>query len=102
MTQKGKADLKVGNIMLRKREHEVIIKRTLFLHRRTTSIHFTPAADSRTEQVSFYLLFNFHSQFTNKSVGFPWFHIKKRLTYIFNTQQRPAGAGRQCGFQSEW
>ena len=42
--------------------------RTSFLHRRTTSISFCPAADSRTEQVSFYLSFNSHLQLTNKSL----------------------------------
>ena len=39
---------------------------TLFLHHRTTSISLCFAADSRTEQVSFYLSFNFHLQFKNK------------------------------------
>ena len=43
--------------------------RTSFLHRRTTSISLCPAADSRTEQVSFYLSFNFYLQLTNNSVG---------------------------------
>ena len=31
---------------------------------------------ARTEQVSFYLLFNFHVQFTNKSVGSLWWSLK--------------------------
>ena len=56
--------------MLRKRERE--IKRTLFLHStEQLPFHFAPAEDSRTEQVSFYLSFNFQLQFTNKSKGFP-------------------------------
>ena len=57
--------------------------RTSFLHRRTTSISLCPAADSRTEQVSFYLSFNFYLQLTNKSVGslcinhnIKWVHIR--------------------------
>ena len=77
--------------MLRKRERE--IKRTLFLH--TTEqlpFHYAPAADSRTEQVSFYLSFNFHLQFTNKSKGFPMDIYQKRLTNIFHTQQTHAAA----------
>ena len=47
----------------------VELTRTSFLHRRTTSISLCPAADSRTEQVSFYLSFNFYLQLTNNSVG---------------------------------
>ena len=31
---------------------------------------------ARTEQVSFYLAFNFHVQFTNKSVGSLWWSLK--------------------------
>ena len=77
--------------MLRKRERE--IKRTLFLHStEQLSFHFAPAEDSRTEQVSFYLSFNFHLQFTNKSKGFPMVIYQKRLTNIFHTQQTPATA----------
>ena len=59
------------------------------------NFHFTllrPAADSRTEQVSFYLSFNFHLQFTNKSKGSPIVIYQKRLTNIFHTQQTPAAA----------
>ena len=45
--------------MLRKRERG--IKWTLFLHpTEQLPFHFAPAADSRTEQVSFYHSFNFH------------------------------------------
>ena len=65
---------------------------TLFLHRRTTSISLCFAADSRTEQVSFYLSFNFHLQFTSKSKGFPMVIYQKRLTNIFHTQQTRAAA----------
>ena len=77
--------------MLKKRERE--IKRTLFLHStEQLPFHLAPAADSRTEQVSFYLSFNFHLQFTNKSKGFPMVIYQKRLTNIFHTQQTPATA----------
>ena len=77
--------------MLKKRERE--IKRTLFLHStEQLPFHLAPAADSRTEQVSFYLSFNFHLQFTNKSKGFSMVIYKKRLTNIFHTQQTPAAA----------
>ena len=41
---------------------------TSFLRFRTIFISLCSAADSRTEQVSFNLSFNFHLQFTNKSV----------------------------------
>ena len=77
--------------MLKKRERE--IKRTLFLHStEQLPFHLAPAADSRTEQVSFYLSFNFHLQFTNKSKGSPIVIYQKRLTNIFHTQQTPAAA----------
>ena len=77
--------------MLKKRERE--IKRTLFLHStEQLPFHLAPAADSRTEQVSFYLSFNFHLQFTNKSKGFPMVIYQKRLTNIFHTQQTPVAA----------
>ena len=77
--------------MLRKRQRQ--IKRTLFLHStEQLPFHFAPAEDSRTEQVSFYLSFNFHLQFTNKSMGFPMVIYQKRLTNIFHTQQTPATA----------
>ena len=77
--------------MLKKRERE--IKRTLFLHStEQLPFHLAPAADSRTEQVSFYLSFNFHLQFTNKSKGFPMVIYQKRLTNIFHTQQTRAAA----------
>ena len=55
-------------------------------------LHFAPTGDSRTEQVSFYLYFNFHLQFTNKSKGFPMVIYEKRLGNIFHTQQTPAAA----------
>ena len=45
------------------------LKQTLFLRRTTTPISLCSAADSRTEQVIFYLSFDFHLQFTDKSVG---------------------------------
>ena len=79
--------------MLRKRERE--IKRTLFMFLHSTEqlpFHLAPAADLRTEQVSFYLSFNFHLQFTNKSKGFPMVIYQKRLTNIFHTQQTRAAA----------
>ena len=77
--------------MLRKRERE--IKRTLFLHStEQLPFHLAPAADSRTEQVSFYLSFNFHLQSTNKSKGFRMVIYQKRLTNIFHTQQTRAAA----------
>ena len=77
--------------MLKKRERE--IKRTLFLHpTEQLPFHLAPAADSRTEQVSFYLSFNFHLQFTNKSKGSPMVIYQKRLTSIFHTQQTPVAA----------
>ena len=77
--------------MLKKRERE--IKRTLFLHStEQLPFHLAPAADSRTEQVSFYLSFNFHLQFTSKSKGFPMVIYQKRLTNIFHTQQTRAAA----------
>ena len=77
--------------MLKKRERE--IKRTLFLHStEQLPFHLAPAADSRTEQVSFYLSFNFHLQFTNKSKGFPMVIYQKRLINIFHTQQTRAAA----------
>ena len=44
------------------------LKQTSFL-RRTTPISLCSAADSRTEQLIFYLSFDFHLQFTDKSVG---------------------------------
>ena len=81
--------------MLRKRERE--IKRTLFLHS-TEQLPFhlaparAPAADSRTEQVRFYLSFNFQLQSTNKSKGFRTVIYQKRLTNIFHTQQTRAAA----------
>ena len=90
MTEKGKADLKVGNIMLRKRERE--IKRTFLHPTEQLPFHFAPEEDSRTEQVSFYLSFNFHLQFTNKSKGSPMVIYQKRLTNIFHTRQIPAAA----------
>ena len=40
-----------------------------FLRRTTTPISLCSAANSRTEQVIFYLSFDFHLQFTDKSVG---------------------------------
>ena len=77
--------------MLRKRQRE--IKRTLFLHStEQLPFHFAPAADSRTEQVSFYLSFNFQLQSTNKSKGFRTVIYQKRLTNIFHTQQTRAAA----------
>ena len=45
------------------------LKQTSFLRRTTTPISLCSAADSRTKQVIFYLLFDFHLQFTDKSVG---------------------------------
>ena len=84
MTEKGKADLKVGNVEK---------ARTFFLHpTEQLPFHSAPAEDSRTEQVSFYLSFNFHLQFTNKSKGSPMVIYQKRLTNIFHTQQTPATA----------
>ena len=50
------------------------LTQTSFLHRRTTSISLCSTADSRTEQVSFYLIFNCHlfMLFSNKSVVSLW------------------------------
>ena len=45
------------------------LKQTSFLRRTTSPISLCSAANSRTEQVIFYLLFDFHLQFTDKSVG---------------------------------
>ena len=45
------------------------LKQTSFLRRTTTPISLCSAANSRTEQVIFYLSFDFHLQFTDKSVG---------------------------------
>ena len=45
------------------------LKQTSFLRRTTTPISLCSAADSRTEQLIFYLSFDFHLQFTDKSVG---------------------------------
>ena len=46
-----------------------VLTQTSFLHHRTTSISLLlRSRDSRTEQESFYLSFDFHLQFTNRSV----------------------------------
>ena len=45
------------------------LKQTSFLRHTTTPISLYSAADSRTEQLIFYLSFDFHLQFTDKSVG---------------------------------
>ena len=55
---------------------------TLFLHRRTTSISLCFAAHSRTEQVSFYLSFNFHLQFSNK-MSVPYFNTISNRYHSF-------------------
>ena len=59
---------------------------TLFLHRKTELFHFTSHCSrfkSRAKQVRFYLLYNFHFQFTNKSLGSLQLHaVRKNLLLI--------------------
>ena len=41
-------------------------------------VHFAPQQiQKKIKQIRFYLLFNFHLQFTNKSVGSLWFEQKR-------------------------
>ena len=62
---------------MRDKPHEVkhceISTKRRYKHRfcilKKTSISLCSAADSRTDQVHFYLLFNFHVQLTNGNVG---------------------------------